>query len=559
MAKKVSDINISVNVDSSEASNEVKRFEKDMKSLDKQLARTDRSTERLENQQKHLQELYKSGKVTTQQYEQQQAKLTARMIKEEKAFDKAADAVKRYNKEQTKLSKLGKFVGGGLSGGMTKGLAAGAGIGYAATRMVSSFQESYAQALRDAGTAEMLGVLPKELASMKFALSQLTGFDGETVADQLLDIKERLGEIAGDAGGALGKAGEAINLQAEKLIGLNMSDQLAGVVKSLSEIADEETRLFRARELFGDEAARMLTTAVKDQASLNALIAEGNEMKLTMTKQELEIARQANKEFSKAKLEIAAVGRQLSSILAPLLARAVAAVRNAGEKPPAWMVAAFTGFDTAGKGNYPDKVQKDLNRKIAGNKSGLSNKLLRGVPMSERPAVPSPLGAGYYGRKFTAGIYGGMGTPVGPDFDSNTGAGAGPQIPSWLLSKRNAASQAETDAYKAFATSIQDAKEKARAGVVEGGQAEMNNFRKMQAQARENANTSAASSFSAGSVAEFEFRRDRELQADKIAADKKLAAEEREFMAGLNQRIIEKLDEIGGEDPLGGDDFGGVN
>jgi len=329
MAKKVSDLNIGVSLNTDQAQRDSRGLEKDIRGLERELARADNTTRKYENQTRELARMYKAGEVTARQFEQQQAKIDNRMIRSARSMARMTKEAEKFRKEQSRLGKLKGFLGGGLGRGATAALAGGAAIGFAAERMVASFQESYAEALREAGTAEMLGVLPKELASMKFALSQLTGIDSDSIADSLLDITERLGEIADDKGGALGKAGDAIGLNAESLIGLNTSQQLAGIMKALGRIADEETRLFRSRELFGDTAARLLTTAVKDEKEFLRLQKEASKLNLTMTEQQIEIARKANLEFEKAAIEIKGAFRDVTVAIAPLLAGASETVRNA--------------------------------------------------------------------------------------------------------------------------------------------------------------------------------------------------------------------------------------
>ena len=701
MAKKVSDLNISVNLDTDKAQKEARDFQKDIKSLEKQLKNTDRTTDRLENQTQELERRYKAGQVSTKQFEQMQTKLDYRLVKSAKSMKRMREETEKYRKEQSKLGKVKNFLGGGLGRGAAAGLAGGAALGFAAERMVSSFQEQYSEALRDAGTAEMLGVLPKELASMKLALSQLTGFDGDMIADQLLDIRERLGEVVDDATGALGKAGKAINLQADKLIGKGMAQQLAGITDALSRITDEETRLFRAREIFGDEAARMLTTAVKDQEKLNSLISEANKMNLTMTEAQLAASKKANAEFTKLGVDLKSAFRDITVMLAPYLAQAAGQVSSAAnyfsnktgtqsaDFPSRLMKLFFEGFDPTGKGNYPDRVKKDLDRQLYGltdnhaaneikdfgreleklsgaglddfnKRLGLLGKYMEqfsGASESDRRAIlgnfgsvtssgtyniardlmdrgvdPSKWGsvsgrnaglnAGDAEKAFSEEMkqywvnmvqrFGLEGKETGPmmrkfaekeyfkTFDSMKGAmdgiskraeqdrnfrgmmglaGGFGKMGKGLLDKaisaassidtvgltktafslRKADKQKEAQAFKDFADSIDKAKKNARLDAITGGQAEMDRFRTFQDEAKANAGIGAASSFSAGSMGEYEFRRDRQLQAEKIAEEKRLAKEEREFQAALNQRIIEKLDEIGGGDPIMGDDFGGVN
>ena len=65
----------------------------------------------------------------------------------------------------------------------------------------------------------------------------------------------------------------------------------------------------------------------------------------------------------------------------------------------------------------------------------------------------------------------------------------------------------------------------------------------------------AAPRFDPMSVAEYQFLKNKQLQAEKIQEEKRQKAEEREFLAGLNERLIGKLDNLLG---FGNNDFGGV-
>ncbi len=692
-SKKISDLNVSVQLDTDQAQKDARNLDKDIKSLNKQVANADRTTERYENQLAELSRQYKQGEISSRQFGQMQDKIAARQMKATKSLDRQTAALKKFRAEQTKLGKLKSFVTGGMSGKMTAGLAGGAALGFAAQQMASNLQEQFSEAMRNSGTAEMLGMLPKELASMKFALSQLTGIDGDSVADSLLDVKERLGEIADDAGGALGKAGKAINLQADKLIGKGMAAQLEGITTALSNITDEETRLFRARELFGDEAARMLTSAVRDQKKLNELQKQASKLNLTMNEQQLAAAKEANLEFAKAAVEIKSAGRDIAIAIAPLLSRSAKQIaasaryfnRDDGsysiDAAPEWMQRlwaagsdagrTYTGLrsqmrfgveDTSRRGSeYAQDRQNRLNNEVSEARARTVSQLVTDFmrvmdpstgPKTVRDQVKAfrdylgststmsgvtalvPMPDGYSGEAFRTPsgdmikasmsemIQRGIGAfspeafkvvkrlerearqsgqslnSVYKKFENDNkistittrlfgsltdgmlgaaktaGAGISSKLSPVLdavlgidtiglagdaFGLRKADRQKDADNFKALADSIGRAKKNARLDAISGGQAEMDRFRNFRAEAKANASFGAASSFSAGSVEEFEFRRDKQLQAEKIAEEKRLAKEEREFQAALNQRIIEKLDEIGGADPLAGDDFNGVN
>lgn len=79
-------------------------------------------------------------------------------------------------------------------------------------------------------------------------------------------------------------------------------------------------------------------------------------------------------------------------------------------------------------------------------------------------------------------------------------------------------------------------------------QAEMDRFREESQQRKEAIEKSsvAAKSFQGGSVEEFNFLRDKQLQADKIEAERKIAQEEAQQRESLNQELIEALKEIFG-------------
>ena len=79
-------------------------------------------------------------------------------------------------------------------------------------------------------------------------------------------------------------------------------------------------------------------------------------------------------------------------------------------------------------------------------------------------------------------------------------------------------------------------------------QAEMDRFREESQQRKEAIEKSsvAAKSFQGGSVEEFNFLRDKQLQADKIEAERKIAQEESQQRESLNQELIEALKEIFG-------------
>ena len=249
--------------------------------LNKDIDRLRKQEELYSKAEKELARQLKSGAITKQEHitlskRQAQAymKITKDSSKLRKVYDDERRALERKNKAQeianAGLGRLG--ISSGAIGGAA-GLAVGAGVaGVAGLGALANNQFNSQRELQR--NAELLGLGARELEGVTYAMSKLAAVSKDEAVDGLMDIRERLGEIADDVDGSLGKAARAIGLDANRLKGMRVDKQINGIVSALSKL-DTEARLFRSRELFGDSAALMLTGAAGDQKRFQDLQQKG--------------------------------------------------------------------------------------------------------------------------------------------------------------------------------------------------------------------------------------------------------------------------------------------
>tara|TARA_Y100000361_G_scaffold151321_2_gene168541 strand:- start:426 stop:1451 length:1026 start_codon:yes stop_codon:yes gene_type:complete len=109
----------------------------------------------------------------------------------------------------------------------------------------------------------------------------------------------------------------------------------------------------------------------------------------------------------------------------------------------------------------------------------------------------------------------------------------------------------ERKLFKEFEESIRKAKKAAADEEIKKAEESVKAFRDRQ----NKLDPQASPKFDPMSVAEYQFLKNKQLQAEKIQEEKRQKAEEREFLAGLNERLMGKLDDLLG---FGNNDFGGV-
>ncbi len=687
-SKKISDLNVSVQLDTDQAQKDARNLDKDIKGLNKQISNADRTTERYENQLEELSRQYRTGRISTKQYEDAQTRLNSKMVRSATSMDRMRKETERYNREQSKLNKLvSGFKGmGGFLGTL--------GIGIGAVGVTSAFR-SITESLQEMDevikSARKIDFGVNNLQAFRL-LAEEGGVNVQILTQALGAFNRRLGQVANTGKGEAAPALKQLGLSVDFLLQLKAEKRFRLVAKALSEITEETKRAALADQLFSEAGRQMNAIFSKvseidnykraiqdlgvaiDETAVNSienandrlgqfekrwkglkqslatsntvldsieladrgvsfsakkreykeLLAEaeklglsikGSERSFTNAIRDLKNLFDFNGEGRKGVND--RVERENDALINTLRNRIEAEkqrieqlneIRNKeglipqGPWTEGFGKSLFKSFTLDLEKNYEGSVSEmmfsSLQRSIMDQvKSDLPNSSISAVNNEiDRRFKISGLNDIYYGDHLSAmGLFqiartAGQGI-VGPMPETNAQKGeqalkgamglaklAGEMLPKLgsglgsaisgldigglartAIGMNKADAKQQADAFKAFADSIDNAKRASRLDAISGGQAEMDRFRNFRAEAKANASFGAASSFSAGSVEEFEFRRDKQLQAEKIAEEKRLAKEEREFQAALNQRIIETLLEIGGADPLAGDDFNGVN
>jgi hypothetical protein len=309
---EIAQTSIKVEMDVAGAVKSTNQLEAANKSLEKQLKRDNAAVSRLEAEQQQLNKAYRTGAISQRQYEAiavKQARTAKRLGLE---YRSQAAEIKKVASEQSRLNKIRSAAG--TVGRGVAGFGAGVlGGAYLIQGAVGELQEQVNRELRIRSDADLLGFDVDKLNRLAWAIGQLTGRDTDTVIDSLMDFKERIGEASVEIDSALGQSAKAIGLDVQRLKDMGIEDALKATVNQLGKLKTEEEQLFRARELFGDEAARMFSSALEDADKLRALQEEARGIQFTMTDKQLEESRELAKEASKATKEVEHLKREIGS------------------------------------------------------------------------------------------------------------------------------------------------------------------------------------------------------------------------------------------------------
>ena len=300
MADNSKGYNLSFFFDTADSVSEAKKASQAMAGLDRQIKHLERSEKQFEKAQAEINRRFKEGNITGRQHKVLMQQLGTAYKKQTGDSSKLTRSLRKQREEQDRLNRskergnrLGSMVGSGLAsragalGALgAGGVAAGLGLGAVAGFGAYTKQQYERQRLLER-EAEFLGLSAKGLEGVSHALSKLGVVSKEEAIDGLKDIRERIGEIASDAEGSLGKAARSIGLDAQRLKGMDVGGQINEIVSALSKL-DTETRAFRSRELLGDQAANLLTGAAGNRAEFERLRAQGERNAALLSTKQME-------------------------------------------------------------------------------------------------------------------------------------------------------------------------------------------------------------------------------------------------------------------------------
>ena len=317
MADNSKGYNLSFFFDTADSVSEAKRASQAMAGLDRQIKHLERSEKQFDKAQAEVNRRLKAGNITSKQHSHLMRQLGVAYKKQTGDSSKLTRELRRQREEQDRLNRskergnrLGNMVGSGLASraGALGALGAGgvaAGLGLGAVAGLGAFaKQQYERQRLLEREAELLGLSARGLEGVSSAMAKLGATSKDEAIDGLKDIRERIGEIADDAEGSLGKAARSIGLDAQRLRGMDVSGQIEAIVGSLSKL-DTEARLFRSRELFGDSAANLLTGAAGDTQKFKELQAEGEKNAVLLSKSSMESMERLNRVTEQLKAKVA--------------------------------------------------------------------------------------------------------------------------------------------------------------------------------------------------------------------------------------------------------------
>ena len=194
-------------------------------------------------------------------------------------YDQLGGTVTRLEAKQRRLARTQAFLRGvwqGLKGAATRLATVGiTAITVAATAasaaLVGLMSHSVQWSVEIDRNARRLGTTTDALQELRLAAAGF-GLEADKVDDGLADLGERIAEAISEPDGSIADTFRRIGIDAQRLRGLDIADQLGVVGDALRGLSDDEQRLFAARELAGDEGADAILVLTRDGADgLNRL------------------------------------------------------------------------------------------------------------------------------------------------------------------------------------------------------------------------------------------------------------------------------------------------
>ena len=179
----------------------------------------------------------------------------------------------------------------GLLGGITdsvmsmKGALVGAGAAIGVGVLVAKFGEmASAQAENVAQTtrlAQRIGTTTEALGGLQYAAKTALGLeDVESFGDALSDMREKIGDVTTEAGGAA-EVLKMLDLDADQLAGQDAAENFKQIADKISGLQSQADKLHIADTLFGGMGQQMLPLLDQGSAGIEAMQAKAKELGLT--------------------------------------------------------------------------------------------------------------------------------------------------------------------------------------------------------------------------------------------------------------------------------------
>lgn len=326
---------------------DTEKFEKDMFASRTEIQQSKKAfnesrtpAERYGREVEKLNNLRRKGLIDAATYRRALDKEALAYDRSEQQAKERLQADKRLNDERRKSARLAKEQGRGRDGGFGRGMlagrglpkispgllkagAVGAGVGVGVAALGKAYSEA-AQGVKrlnqEVLQAKKLGLLQKELVSLRLAGQAFAGMAEGTVDSALQRFTRRVAEAAGGAGEATGAIKE-LGLDAQELKLLGPAESLKRVAEAFKNVKDPSDQLRLSFKLFDTEGAAFVNVLKQGAAGLDEMAEKAGNLGLTLGAFQQEQLEGMNKQLTIAGKQFQGMKNTLSVMSVPFLER----------------------------------------------------------------------------------------------------------------------------------------------------------------------------------------------------------------------------------------------
>lgn len=241
--------------------------------------------------------------------------------------------------------------------GQALALAGGAGLGALVSRSLQSADEI-------GKLSQRIGASTEFMSEMRH-VAELSGVSFRTFATSAQRLTRRISEVADTGKGVAQDALAELGLEAEKLAGIPLDDQMTAVMHALAGVEDSGRRARLAMKLFDTEGVALVQTLAGGVEGLEAMRQEARDLGLSLGTDATDGAAAALDAITRLRGSISGAGLSLSTELAPIITKVADLITNVLAPAVGKLGSLFDGIGTLIGGNLAILVQA-----LRGNFSG---------------------------------------------------------------------------------------------------------------------------------------------------------------------------------------------
>ena len=229
----------------------------------------------------------------------------------------SAKLVAAFNQSQRRARTWGSRMRGTLS-------VAGRAFGLLGTAAVGSLSALTQAGIKSADslakTSAKLGILPNDLAGLRFAAEQ-TGVDIRKLDLGLQRMVRRVAEAAQGTGEAQNALKE-LGIDAKALAQLSPDEQFKAVADAMEDVGSQSDRVRLGFKLFDSEGVSLINTLAAGSEGIEAFTKEAASLGLTLSSLQLKNIEEAADAQNRLGRAFSGLGRQLAATFAPAITSA---------------------------------------------------------------------------------------------------------------------------------------------------------------------------------------------------------------------------------------------